>query len=110
MSVMVCPSLVICCRPDMATTLLRVFILEDCTPFERTLLFEALADWEAHVQPVKQHLTFNRFDFTFDSESGTILIEDILDAGENGSEMVSPDELRGSLGDPHIESRAKPRR
>jgi hypothetical protein len=40
--------------------------------------------------PVLQHVTFNRFEFTFDAKNSTIAIGDVLDASETGSQLVTP--------------------
>ena len=81
----------------MTTRLLSTFIEEDCTPPERARLLEAFARWEGRQQPVRQHLTFNRFEFKFDAEEESIVIDDMLDGTENGSEKISADELKASL-------------
>jgi hypothetical protein len=85
------------CVPAMATELLDTFMQQDCTPRERSLLLEAVARWDARQPPVKQHLEFNRFEFTFDAEERTIVIDDILDASESGTEILSAERLKAAL-------------
>jgi len=71
---------------------------EDCTAYERAALLGAIEHWEAGRQPARQQLTFNRFEFTLDAEQGTVLLEDVLDATDLGSEVFSLEELRSALG------------
>ena len=82
---------------EMANKLLSLFMQQDCTPHERVRLLDALARWDAREPPAKQHVVFNRFEFTFDSEDGSIVVDDILDASEAGSEHLSADELKECL-------------
>ena len=70
---------------------------EDYTADGGTRLIEALAKFEKKENPILQHLTFNRFEFTFDAEKGTITIDDVLDASEAGSQRVTPNELMAAL-------------
>ena len=81
----------------MTGTLLSLFMGADYTPAGRTELLEALAKFERKENPVRQDLTFNCFEFTFDAESDTITIYDVLDGSETGSQLLTPEELRAAL-------------
>ena len=79
-------------------TLLSLFMGDDYTPDGGMRVLYALAKFENKEAPVVQHLTFNRFEFTFDAENGTIVLDDVLDASEAGSQRVTPGELKAALG------------
>lgn len=70
---------------------------QDCTAHERALLLGAIENWDVGRPPARQQLTFNRFEFTLDAEQGTVLLEDILDATDGGSEVLSLQELKSAL-------------
>ncbi len=67
----------------MVTTLLQQFVKEECTPYVRRLLEEALVS----APTSSKRFEFNRFEVTFESE-GTVLLEDVLDATTEGAERV----------------------
>jgi hypothetical protein len=81
----------------MTDTLLSLFMGDDYTPDGGIRVLNALAKFENKEDPVVQHLTFNRFEFEFDAENGTIVIYDVLDGSESGSQPVTPGELKAAL-------------
>jgi hypothetical protein len=78
----------------MATKLLQQFIREECTPYVRGLLEEALASAAGSVK-----FEFNRFEITLARDEDSVLVEDVLDATDAGAERVPmsvfADALRG---------------
>ena len=81
----------------MTDTLLSLFMGDDYTPDGGLRVLNALAKFESKEDPVIQHLTFNRFEFAFDAEHGTIVIYDVLDGSEAGLQRVTPGELKAAL-------------
>jgi hypothetical protein len=64
--------------------LLDQFLSQECTPHVQRLLGEAIAD----MTTSNSRFEFNRFEVTIERETGTVLLEDVLDASEAGTERV----------------------
>jgi hypothetical protein len=77
----------------MGATLLEEFLNEECTPYVRRLLEEALADATAHCR----RFEFNRFEITVDRQKGVVLIEDVLDGSDTGLLQVPLSEFIAAL-------------
>lgn len=76
------------------SNLIDRFIAQECTPDVRRLLEEAIAD-EAMLRP---HFEFNLFEITIERAEGSVLIEDVLDATEAGSQRVALADFVAALG------------
>jgi hypothetical protein len=77
----------------MNTTLLEQFLLEECTPYVRGLLEEALDA----LTFVSKRFDFNRFEVTVNREKGSVLLEDVLNAEDAGSMRVPLTEFAAAL-------------
>jgi hypothetical protein len=77
----------------MTATLLDQFLAEECTRYVRRLLTEAIAD-TAIVRP---HFEFNRFEVTVDRIRNGVIIEDVLDPSDAGSQTVTINEFLNAL-------------
>ncbi len=76
-------------------TLLHEFIREECTPYVRRLLEEALA-----AQPLlDKRFEFNRFEVAIEGAENSVLIEDVLDATDSGAARFSVAEFATALAD-----------
>jgi len=77
----------------MDTTLLDQFLSQECTPYVKSLLEEALAS----ASSANAHFHFNRFELTIGREDGMVLIEDVLDASDACAQRLSVEEFASSL-------------
>ena len=77
----------------MTTTLLDQFLAQECSPYIRQLLEEAIAD----TSRVRPRLEFNRFEVTIERDASEVIIEDVLDASEAGVQNVSLDDFADAL-------------
>lgn len=77
----------------MPETILKQFLREECTPYVRRLLEEALAA----TAPSSRRFEFNRFEVTIQREEGAVLVEDVLDATEAGAQRVPLAEFAKAL-------------
>jgi hypothetical protein len=68
----------------VTTTLLDQFLAEECTPYVRRLLEEAIAN----TAVLRPHFEFNRFEVTVERTDNSIILEDVLDATESGAQTV----------------------
>jgi hypothetical protein len=78
----------------MPESLLDQFLAEECTPYVRRLLEEALADTSSQ----RHHFEFNRFEVTFERETDIAILEDVLDTTPAGTQRVPLAELASALG------------
>jgi hypothetical protein len=78
----------------MNATLLEQFLKEECTPYVRGVLEEALGA----TAPSSKRFEFNRFEVTVDREEGMVLVEDVLDATNAGMLRVPLAEFAAALG------------
>jgi hypothetical protein len=78
----------------MSSTLLEQFLREECTPYVRQLLEQALGA----TSPPSKRFEFNRFELTINREEGTVLIEDALDVTDAGTSRVPLAEFAAALG------------
>jgi hypothetical protein len=77
----------------MEPTLLDQFLSEECTPYVRSLLEEALAS----ASSANAHFDFNRFEVSIRRQDGEVHIENVLDASDAGVQRVSLGEFASSL-------------
>lgn len=77
----------------MSSNLLQQFLSQECTPYVRRLLEEALEN----ASPPTRRLEFNRFELTIQHEDGEILVEDVLDETESGVQRVPLADFAASL-------------
>jgi hypothetical protein len=68
----------------MSNSLLEQFLVHECTSYVRGLLEDALADTSA----ARSHFEFNRFEVTIERDHDMVLLEDVLDATEAGTQRV----------------------
>lgn len=81
----------------MNATLLKQFLMEECTPYVRSLLLEALAGPRAGSAAQKQRFELNRFEVTLDFEENVAVLEDVLDTSESGVQRVPIAELAAAM-------------
>jgi hypothetical protein len=72
----------------MNKTLLEQFLAEECTPEVRDLLRTELERAKSGAGPRRKRFEFNRFEVAFDIDNGDVLIEDILDVAEAGTQRI----------------------
>jgi len=77
----------------MGSILLEQFFKEECTPYVRDLMKEALGA----AAFVARRFEFNRFEVTINREDDTVLIEDVLDVSAAGSLRVQLTEFAAAL-------------
>jgi hypothetical protein len=77
----------------MSATLLEQFLSEECTPYVRDLIKEALNA----TAPPRKRFEFNRFEVTIDREAGTVSIDDVLDATSAGELQLPLAEFAAAL-------------
>jgi hypothetical protein len=77
----------------MTVSLLDQFLAWECTPFVRHLLDEAIAD----ASPPRPHFEFNRFEVTIERANSMVVLEDVLDATEAGTQRVPLAEFANAL-------------
>lgn len=73
--------------------LLEQFIAQECTPYVRRLLEDAIAD----SRVVRPHFEFNRFEVTIEREGNIVVLEDVLDATDVGVRRVPLGEFMAAL-------------
>ena len=78
----------------MTERVLEQFLTQECTPYVRRLLEEAIADSAAP----RPHFEFNRFEVTIEREANVVVIEDVLDATGAGLQRVALAEFTRALG------------
>jgi hypothetical protein len=79
----------------MEKTLLAQFLAQDCTPDVQRLLEEAIAD-EAIGWP---HFELNRFDVSVERSRQVVVLEDVLDDTDAGTQVVPlPDFMQALSG------------
>lgn len=76
---------------------MATFMREDCSPQVRSLLLAAIDRCDEKEPPLRQHLEFDRFEFTLDADHGNVLIENVLDPTESGAETISVAALKAVL-------------
>jgi hypothetical protein len=76
------------------SNLLEQFISQECTAYVRHLLEDAISD-PATPRP---HFEFNRFEITIEREANIVVLEDVLDATEEGVMHVPLAEFMVALG------------
>ena len=81
----------------MKTTLLEQFLAEECTPYVRDLVRTGLEAGLSGAGPRRKRFEFNRFEVTFDLDKGDVLIEDVLDITEAGSQRIPIAEFSSAL-------------
>jgi hypothetical protein len=81
----------------MNATLLEQFLTEECTPFVRNLISDGLEAARAGAGTRRGRFEFNRFEITFDLDTESVLIEDVLDPTEVGAQRVSVTEFVAAL-------------
>lgn len=64
--------------------LLKQFVTEECTPYVRGLLEEALGD----PAKTRRHFEFNRFEVTVEHEENIVVVQDVIDGTAAGIERV----------------------
>jgi hypothetical protein len=74
---------------EMKTKLFDQFLAEECTVSVRDLLRTALEEGLSGAGPRMKRFEFNRFEVTLDIDGGYVLIEDVLDATDAGSQRIS---------------------
>jgi hypothetical protein len=65
-------------------TLLEQFLAEECTPYVRRVLLQAIAD----ATVARPHVELNRFEVTVDREHDAVILEDVLDPTDAGSQTI----------------------
>jgi hypothetical protein len=78
-------------------TLLKQFLIEECTSSVRKLILDAIEVGNSRTGTRSEHFEFNRFEVTCDFEQGIVLIEDVLDPTEAGRQRVSLEEFSAVL-------------
>jgi hypothetical protein len=78
---------------DMERSLLDQFLTEECTPAVASWLNNALAN-DALAQ---QHFEFNRFEITIQLADSVVIIADVLDATDTGTQHVPLEQFASSL-------------
>lgn len=73
--------------------LLEQFITQECTAYVRRMLENAIAD-SATPRP---HFAFNHFEITIDRIANIVVIEDALDATEEGVRNVPLEEFAAAI-------------
>lgn len=68
----------------MTTNLLDQFLAQECNPYVRGLLEEAILD----KSTARSRFEFNRFEVTIERDTGEVVVEDILDDSKAGSQRV----------------------
>jgi hypothetical protein len=68
----------------MVDDLLEQFLAQECSLYVRQLLQRVIAD----TSVVRPHLQFNRFEVTVERHANMVLLEDVLDATETGTQRV----------------------
>ena len=81
----------------MNATRLDQFLAEECTPYVRDLVTGGLAAGRSSAGLRRRHFEFNRFEVTFDLDKGEVLIEDVLDATEAGTQRIPIAEFSAAL-------------
>lgn len=76
------------------TDLLEQFISQECTPYVRRLLEEAIAGGTT----LRPHFEFNRFEITIERAESSVVIEDVLDATKAGVQRIALADFMSSLG------------
>jgi hypothetical protein len=85
-------------RCDVSNTpLLEQFLSEECTPYVRHVVLQALNSSKTVGLARMKRFEFNRFDLTIDYDEGVATVEDILDATAAGSQRVSLAELASAI-------------
>jgi hypothetical protein len=74
-------------------SLLEQFLSEECTPFTRRLLEEALGDASVH----RRLFEFDRFEVTIDRDAGVAELVDVLSPPESPTERVTRSETGGDI-------------
>ena len=69
----------------MALSLLDQFLAEECSSYVRQLLESAIKD----ASNLRPHFEFNRFEVTVNRDAASVIIEDVLDATDSGSQQLS---------------------
>lgn len=72
----------------MVESLVQQFLNEEVTTYVRALLHRALKQ-----ASTRQRLEFNRFEVTVDHDTATVLIEDVLDGSNVGSQKLTIEEF-----------------
>lgn len=72
----------------MNPTLLDQFVREECTAYVRGLLLGAVDAARAGHAPTRQRFEFNRFEVTIDKDEDIIALEDMLEPGAFGAQML----------------------
>jgi hypothetical protein len=81
----------------MSMSLLDQFLAEECIPYAQGLLNSALEAVETGTAPAKNRFEFNRFEVTIDAEKNEVVLEDVLDATDAGTQTVALQELEKGL-------------
>lgn len=81
----------------MNATLLDQFLTEECTPYVRDLVRSGLDAGRSGAGPRRKRFEFNQFEVTFDLDEGDVLIEDVLDTTEAGSQRIPIAEFSAAL-------------
>lgn len=81
----------------MTSTLLDQFLAEECTREIRGLIQTGLEDGIRGTGPRKRRFEFNRFELMLDFDSGEVLLEDVLDAGDSGAQRIPIAEFTAAI-------------
>jgi hypothetical protein len=81
----------------MYPTLLDQFVREECTAYVRGLLLAAVDATRAGRSPTRQRFEFNRFEVTIDTDENIVALEDVLDPGASGAQMMPLEEFAAAI-------------
>lgn len=73
--------------------ILEQFLAEEAVPYVRKLIVDAVSEHQAKPNELQKRFEFNRFELTLDFENKSVLIEDILQTGQNGEIHLALDEF-----------------
>ena len=75
----------------MNATILQRFLAVECSPYVRDLMRTALELARSGAGPRRKRFEFNLFEVSFDLDEGVVLIEEVLNAGEDGMQSIPMD-------------------
>lgn len=78
-------------------TLVQQFIRDECSDYVRDQVGTALRSVRDRSAPPVVRFEYNRFELTIDAEKQVAVVQDVLDASDEGVQTVTLDELQSIL-------------